>query len=173
MASSYELLGIPQTATKEQIKKAYRKLSLVYHPDRPTGNQDMFVRIKSAYEDLMTIKPEQVYRQHDQYEHRTKPYTAIVSEYITFKGDYHINVTFRNILYVVSLDGLKSRYSWNTYGLTDGTLIIKKKDLIACGYKFSLKFVPIIGSSVTKEFILTDPRGKFEKFMDKLKSYLS
>ena len=51
----YYLLGIPETANAEEIKKAYRKLSLKYHPDRNPGQPDMvskFQKINEAYEVL-------------------------------------------------------------------------------------------------------------------------
>ena len=48
----YEVLGIPRDATITQIKKAYRKLALKYHPDRNPGDkeaEEMFKRINEAY----------------------------------------------------------------------------------------------------------------------------
>jgi len=51
----YELLGIPETANAEEIKKAYRKLSLKYHPDKNNGDPECvskFQKISEAYETL-------------------------------------------------------------------------------------------------------------------------
>jgi DnaJ-class molecular chaperone len=51
----YETLGISKTATQEEIKKAYRKLSLELHPDRNNGSDEsteQFKKISNAYETL-------------------------------------------------------------------------------------------------------------------------
>lgn len=48
----YEILGIDSGALPEEIKRAYRKLSLVYHPDKETGDQERFVAITKAYKAL-------------------------------------------------------------------------------------------------------------------------
>jgi len=51
----YEILGITKTATQEEIKKAYRKLSLELHPDRNNGSAEStekFKKISNAYETL-------------------------------------------------------------------------------------------------------------------------
>lgn len=51
----YEILGVSKTASKEEIKKAYRKTALKYHPDRNQGDktaEDKFKEAASAYEVL-------------------------------------------------------------------------------------------------------------------------
>ena len=62
MNDYYKTLGVENTATKEQIKKAYRKLSLQFHPDRPNGNAEKFKQINEAYE---TLNDEQKKRMYD------------------------------------------------------------------------------------------------------------
>ena len=52
----YKLLGVKRTATKAEIKKAFKKLSLKYHPDKNKDNpkkaKEMFIKIANAYEVL-------------------------------------------------------------------------------------------------------------------------
>jgi len=47
----YTILGVPRTATHEEIRKAYKKQSMKHHPDRG-GNHDEFVKVQQAYEVL-------------------------------------------------------------------------------------------------------------------------
>ncbi|MCA9136393.1 MAG: DnaJ domain-containing protein [Planctomycetales bacterium] len=50
----YQTLGVTRNATKDEIKKAHRKLALKYHPDKNPGKdaQDRFKRIQEAYDVL-------------------------------------------------------------------------------------------------------------------------
>jgi len=64
MADYYELLGVPRSADTEEIKKAYRKLALKYHPDRNQGSkeaEERFKEVTEAYEVLRDSDKRAVY----------------------------------------------------------------------------------------------------------------
>jgi curved DNA-binding protein CbpA len=48
----YDVLGVPPSATTEEIRAAYRKLAQVYHPDKPTGDEAGFKQINEAHQVL-------------------------------------------------------------------------------------------------------------------------
>lgn len=64
MADYYEVLGVSREATLDEIKKAYRKKALQFHPDRNPGDPDAekkFKEIAAAYEVLGDEKKRQIY----------------------------------------------------------------------------------------------------------------
>lgn len=61
MNNLYEILGVEPTANSDEIKKAYRKLSLLHHPDRPNGSSEMFKNINEAFEILGDPKKRNLY----------------------------------------------------------------------------------------------------------------
>ena len=64
----YEILGVTKTATQEEIKKAYRKLALQYHPDRNKTKEGeaKFKEVTRAYEILSNVEKR---TQYDQFGH--------------------------------------------------------------------------------------------------------
>src|SRR5947209_17565973 len=62
----YEVLGVPKTASADEIKKAHRKLALKYHPDRNKSNkeaEERFKEIQEAYDVLSDATKRQNYDQ--------------------------------------------------------------------------------------------------------------
>jgi molecular chaperone DnaJ len=72
MADYYQLLGVDRNASAEDIKKAFRKLAMKYHPDKNPGDakaEETFKEINQAYEVLSNAEKRKTYDQygHDNY----------------------------------------------------------------------------------------------------------
>jgi len=63
----YETLGIAKTASKEEIKKAYKKLAKKHHPDLNKGNKDSEQKFKEINEAASVLGDDQKRAQYDQY----------------------------------------------------------------------------------------------------------
>ncbi len=61
MKDYYNTLGVPKTATQDEIKKAFRKLAHEYHPDKNKGDDTKFKEINEAYTVLSDSQKRQQY----------------------------------------------------------------------------------------------------------------
>ncbi len=67
MEDLYKILGVEKTATTDQLKKAYRKLAMQYHPDRNPDDknaEEMFKKVNEAYS---ILSDDEKRRQYDLY----------------------------------------------------------------------------------------------------------
>jgi curved DNA-binding protein CbpA len=77
----FRILHLDYNATEEDVKKAYRKFSLKYHPDRPEGNAKKFMMVSQAYIYLMQkIKEMQGNHGHNDLRNNAKKYFEEMEE---------------------------------------------------------------------------------------------
>lgn len=103
----YKTLGIPRNADEKAIKKAFKKLTLKYHPDKNLDNKEeaekQFMKIANAYEVLSDPDKRKIYdkhgeeglKQHAQGQHQGNPFNAddIFSQFFGRGGqsNFHFN----------------------------------------------------------------------------------
>ncbi|MCG8592113.1 MAG: DnaJ domain-containing protein, partial [Proteobacteria bacterium] len=66
----YEVLGVPRDASEADLKKAYRKLALEYHPDRNPDDSAAEERFKEVSEAYAVLSDEQKRAQYDRFGHQ-------------------------------------------------------------------------------------------------------
>jgi molecular chaperone DnaJ len=86
----YEILGVQRSASPEEIKKAYRKLALQYHPDRNPGKKEAEEKFKEAAEAYEVLGDPQKRQRYDQFGHEGmrgtdfRPFTDVNDVFSTF-----------------------------------------------------------------------------------------
>lgn len=106
MKDYYYFLGIPQNASPEDIKKAYRKLSLKYHPDKNENDDffaDRFREIREAYETLMDTERKRMYDQN------------LSSQQRNVKSNLPPKIKNFSVSKIRALKGEEITVYWNTY----------------------------------------------------------
>ncbi len=63
----YEILGVPRTASQEEIKRAFRKLAMKYHPDRNPGNKEAEAKFKEINEAHEVLSDAEKRKQYDRF----------------------------------------------------------------------------------------------------------
>lgn len=93
----YAVLGINKGSTDDEIKKAYRKMAMKYHPDRNAGNksaEEQFKTVQQAYEVLSDPQKRQVY---DTYGHAGVDASSGYGGYHQQQGSANFDDVFGNI----------------------------------------------------------------------------
>ena len=65
----YDILGVARTADEAELKSAFRKLAMKWHPDRNPGNEEAEIRFKELNEAYQTLSDPQKRGAYDRFGH--------------------------------------------------------------------------------------------------------
>ena len=69
MKDLYEILGVDKNVSKDELKRAYRKIAMKYHPDRNPDNKEAEQKFKEAAEAYAVLNDEDKRAKYDQFGH--------------------------------------------------------------------------------------------------------
>lgn len=98
----YKILGIDRNANDMEVKKAYKRLAMKYHPDRNPGDkkaEENFKKVGEAYETLSDSNKRQIYDQygHSGFNQNTNAYSNATSHFTDIFDDLFGNLFGENI----------------------------------------------------------------------------
>ena len=105
MRDYYEILGVPRGATPEEIKKAYRKLAVQYHPDKNPGDKEAEERFKEASNAYSVLSDPEKRRMYD-----TNGHAGVHG--MGFEGYRTMDDIFRHL----NLDDIFGRSGFGNFG---------------------------------------------------------
>ncbi|MBW1708777.1 MAG: molecular chaperone DnaJ [Deltaproteobacteria bacterium] len=108
----YDVLGVDRNAESKEIKKAYRKLALKYHPDRNQGDREAEERFKEAAEAYEVLHDQEKRQIYDQFGHEGLQGTGFNG----FHGFEDISKSFSDIFDDFFGMGRRRSQSWTTPG---------------------------------------------------------
>jgi DnaJ domain len=169
--TNHQILQVPHNASKEEIKKAYRRLARACHPDVNDNDPIKtleFMSINTAYKNLMSG---------NDYSVITKPYIEVVNvkEDIVGGGCF-IEIVCDHIVMMTIEELTILDYHWTLLGIKGGRVYISKKHLEQLNYSFVLRGITrendVIRYNLTVKRPII-PLTRFQKFVKFIKSLLS
>jgi molecular chaperone DnaJ len=124
MNNYYDTLGISKDATQEEIKKAYRKLAIQYHPDKNPDGADKFKEIAEAYDVLSNEDSRK------KYDYKSSNSSSNLNDFFSF-GDFFNNSTRQHRVPDKIID-VKIGSLESYFGVTKTISYNKNVDCVSC-----------------------------------------
>ena len=132
----YRTLGVPENASDGEIKRAYRKLAMQYHPDRNAGNEELANgRFKEINEAYGILGDPQKRKQYDQFgtvgnlgDVFSSPFTTTTfQEMMKDFGGAGLRLDFLDDIFGDFLQGRGSSFSFRSYSGRPGRVIFETR----------------------------------------------